>query len=171
MLFELSQNQRTLLIRLVEELSAQLLQGGRKIVTVESCTGGSVAALFTHFAGSSAWFERGFVTYSNQSKIEMVGVQSASLQSDGAVSEKVAGEMAAGGVRNSLADCALSITGIAGPQGVSETKPVGTVCFAWAGFGTGQVITEQCHFEGDRSAVRLQSVQHALQGAISLLKR
>ena len=171
MLFDLPQDQQSLLISLVEELSAQLLQSGRKIVTVESCTGGSVAALFTHFAGSSDWFDCGFVTYSNQSKIDMVGVQPISLRKSGAVSEKVAGEMASGGVRNSHADCGLAITGIAGPQGGSEAKPVGTVCFAWAGFGAKQAITQQCYFEADRSVIRTQSVLYALQGAIDLLNR
>jgi nicotinamide-nucleotide amidase len=128
-----------------------------------------VAALFTGFSGSSAWFDRGFVTYSNQAKVEMVGVQHASLAQYGAVSEEVALEMAAGGVEQSEAACALSITGIAGPQGGTEEKPVGTVCFAWAGF-TDKVVTEQQLFRGGRSLVRFQSVCYALKIANILLE-
>lgn len=169
MLFDVSQDQRALVIEWVENLSSQLLDRERKIATVESCTGGGVAALFTEFSGSSAWFDRGFVTYSNQAKVEMVGVQPASLAQYGAVSEEVALEMAAGGVEQSEAACALSITGIAGPQGGSEEKPVGTVCFAWAGF-TDKVVTEQQLFRGGRSLVRFQSVCYALKIANILLE-
>ncbi len=169
MLFDATQDQRALLIEWVEKLSSQLLDRKRKIATVESCTGGGVAALFTEFAGSSAWFDRGFVTYSNQAKVEMVGVQPASLAQYGAVSEEVALEMAAGGVEQSEAACALSITGIAGPQGGTEEKPVGTVCFAWAGF-TDKVVTEQKLFRGGRSLVRFQSVCYALKIANKLLE-
>lgn len=169
MLFEVTKDQHALGIALVDNLSSQLLGRKLKIATVESCTGGVLAALFTEFAGSSAWFDRGFVTYSNQAKVEMVGVQPASLARFGAVSEEVAFEMAAGGVKRSEAACALSITGIAGPQGGSDDKPVGTVCFGWAGF-TEKLVTEQQLFEGGRSLVRFQSVCYALNRANALLR-
>jgi len=153
---------------LVARLSAGLVSRDMKIVTVESCTGGSVAALFTDLSGSSMWFDRGFVTYSNASKVEMVGVDAAILQQYGAVSEQVASEMAQGGVKHSDAQCALSITGIAGPGGGGKSKPVGMVCFAWAGFME-PVTTSTKYFQGDRSAVRAQSVYFAVQESIRLL--
>ncbi len=154
--------------KLVEVLSTGLLLRGWKITTVESCTGGRVAALFTNFSGSSNWFDRGFVTYSNRSKVEMVGVDSGTLESFGAVSEQVASEMARGGVTHSDAQCALSITGVAGPDGGSESKPVGMVCFAWAGFnGESQSMVK--YFQGDRQAVRTQSVFFAIREAVKLL--
>jgi len=149
------------LIKLVEDLSANLVQREMKIATVESCTGGRVAALFTDFSGSSAWFDRGFVTYSNASKVEMVEVKSSTLEAFGAVSVQVASEMALGGIEHSDAQCALSITGIAGPDGGSDSKPVGMVCFGWAGFG-GQAQTKVKYFQGDRHAVREQSVLFAV---------
>lgn len=169
MLFDVAPNQQALAIELVEELSSQLLSRGQKIATVESCTGGAVAALLTDFAGSSAWFDRGFVTYSNQSKVEMVGVQQASISRFGAVSVQLADEMAKGGVAKSDAACALSITGIAGPQGGSKEKPVGTVCFGWAGFKN-EVVTEKQHFSGGRASIRFQSICHALKVASSLFE-
>jgi len=154
--------------KLVEILSPALIKRGWKIATVESCTGGRVAALFTEFSGSSNWFDRGFVTYSNRSKVEMVGVDSGTLERFGAVSEQVASEMAQGGVAHSDAQCALSITGVAGPDGGSESKPVGMVCFAWAGFN-GKSQSKVKYFKGDRQAVRAQSALFAIREAVRLL--
>lgn len=158
------------LIESVSELSSILLARTLKMVTVESCTGGQVAALCTDLAGSSAWFDRGFVTYSNQSKIEMVGVKPSTLARHGAVSKPVAVEMAVGGIAHSDAQCALSITGIAGPGGGSDHKPVGTVCFGWAGFSA-QPRTTLKHFQGDRQAVRAQCVIFVLSEAVKQLER
>ncbi len=154
--------------KLVEILSSCLVGRGWKIATVESCTGGRVAALFTEFSGSSNWFDRGFVTYSNRSKVEMAGVDFGTLERFGAVSEQVASEMAQGGVAHSDAQCALSITGVAGPDGGSESKPVGMVCFAWAGFN-GDSQSKVKYFGGDRQAVRTQSVLFAIREAVRLL--
>jgi len=145
-----------------------LRKRGAKIATVESCTGGGVASLLTDLAGSSTWFDRGFVTYSDASKVEMVGVDTAILAQYGAVSEQVAAEMAQGGINHSDAQYALSITGIAGPGGGSEHKPVGMVCFAWAGFGE-QPVTRLKYFEGERADVRAQSVYYSVDRAIELL--
>jgi nicotinamide-nucleotide amidase len=156
------------LTQLVETLSGHLITHDKKIVTVESCTGGQLAALFTDSPGSSEWFDRGFVTYSNSSKIEMVGVKAATLSRYGAGSEQVAAEMAQGGVANSEAKYALSITGIAGPGGGSEDKPVGMVCFGWAGFSP-LPQTKLEYFQGDRQAVREQSVYFAIQEAVKQL--
>lgn len=164
----MNRSEAQVLCRLVERLSVSLLRHERKITTVESCTGGRVAALLTDLPGSSVWFDRGYVSYSNASKIEMVGVKSATLETFGAVSEQVALEMALGGIAHSDAQCALSITGVAGPGGGSEQKPVGMVCFAWAGFG-GQELTRVKSFSGDRLAVRAQSVYFTLQQAVKLL--
>jgi len=150
-------------------LSTRLLARNMKIATVESCTGGSVAALFTDIPGSSEWFECGYVTYSNISKTEMVGVRSGTITAFGAVSEQVASEMATGGVEYSRANCAISITGVAGPDGGSEAKPVGMVCFGWAGFSD-LPHTKVKYFHGDRQAVRTQSVCFAVQEAAKLLK-
>lgn len=153
----------------VDRLSSHLLARGIRIATVESCTGGRVAAAFTDQAGSSDWFDRGFVTYSNQAKTDMVGVRAATLDKHGAVSESVAIEMAEGGVSHSQAGCALSITGVAGPDGGSAEKPVGMVCFAWAGFGAGtQARTE--YFQGTRSEIRQQCVVYAVEYAIRLIE-
>lgn len=166
-MFNWTEIERFQLDKSVEALSTELKRREIKIATVESCTGGGVAALFTEFAGSSIWFDRGFVTYSNQSKIEMVGVSSTTLSRDGAVSEQVAREMALGGIAHSDARCALSITGVAGPDGGSETKPVGLVCFGWAGFAQ-STPTQTKYFQGDRQAVRTQSVIFAVQTAVTL---
>lgn len=133
-----------------------------KVATAESCTGGLVAALFTSQPGSSEWFTAGFVTYSNEAKQAMVGVSHKTLEHYGAVSEETAGEMAQGAVAHSDADISLSITGIAGPEGGSNDKPVGTVCFGWAKAGD-KPKTDTRLFEGDRASVREQSVQYALE--------
>ncbi|RTL48250.1 MAG: nicotinamide-nucleotide amidase [Rhodocyclaceae bacterium] len=147
-------------------LSAQvgqaLAQAGLTLATAESCTGGWVAEVVTHTAGSSTWFDRGFVTYSNEAKSDMLGVAPEILASHGAVSEAVAIAMAEGALRHSRADIALAVTGIAGPGGGTAQKPVGMVCFAWARRDRpSHSVT--CHFEGDREAVRRQTVIHALQ--------
>ena len=140
----------------------------RTLAVAESCTGGWLAKCLTDIAGSSQWFERGFVTYSNAAKREMLGVRSATLLREGAVSEAVVLEMANGVLDHSRADIAVAISGIAGPGGAVPGKPVGTVCFAWA-------IKDDIHqqdtryFEGDREAVRQQSVACALQGLLDVL--
>ena len=138
------------------------------IATAESCTGGWVAQVITHTAGSSEWFERGFVTYSNQAKIDMLGVRSHTLEQFGAVSKETASEMATGALNNSKALFSIAITGIAGPTGGSPGKPVGTVCFAWCRVGeTAQA--ETAVFTGDREAIRRQAVVHALRGLLMRL--
>ncbi len=143
---------------------------GRKsmLACAESCTGGWVAEVVTATGGSSQWFERGYVTYSNAAKQELLGVKAETLRQDGAVSEAVVREMAAGALRRSHAQAALAISGVAGPSGGSPGKPVGTVCFAWVLQG-GEPTTETMHFSGDREAVRKQSVVHALRGLLRRL--
>ena len=150
---------------LAAEVGALLLANGQQLAAAESCTGGWVAQCLTAIAGSSAWFERGFVTYSDQAKHEMLGVELDTLTAHGAVSEATAAAMAGGALRRSRADWSLAITGVAGPSGGSPGKPVGTVCFAWAGPG-GRIDAETRHLRGDRQAVRAQSVAHALTGLL-----
>ncbi len=150
---------------LLQTLASRLQAQGWMLATAESCTGGWIAKCCTDLAGSSAWFERGFVTYSNEAKQDMLGVQAATLAQYGAVSEAVTAEMALGTLQHSRAQLALSVSGIAGPGGGTASKPVGMVCFGWAVAG-GKVYTETCHFSGDREAVRLQAVEYALQGAL-----
>ena len=138
------------------------------IATAESCTGGGVATAITRISGSAKWFDRGFVTYSNEAKREMLGVQERTLARHGAVSEEVAREMALGALARSPADITVSITGIAGPTGGSRSKPVGLVWFGWA--ARGQLVqTRRFRFPGNRVDVRLQSVYVALQGLSDLL--
>ena len=161
-------DQRTLEI-LAMQAGESLLHQKQKIAVAESCTGGWVAQCLTAIAGSSTWFERGFVTYSNEAKQEMLGVSTATLQRHGAVSEEAAAEMAVGALLHSHADWALAITGIAGPSGGSPEKPVGTVCFAWAGKASGCEV-QTCHFAGDREAVRRQAVLHALHGLLARME-
>jgi nicotinamide-nucleotide amidase len=153
--------------RLVQELGTKLKREGAKLVTAESCTGGWVAQVVTSVAGSSDWFERGFVTYSNDSKHELLGVSQSTLKKHGSVSEETAREMAQGALARSKATLALAVTGVAGPGGGSAEKPVGMVCFAWAR-GKG-VRSETRHFSGDRESVRRQSVVHALEGVLKTL--
>lgn len=149
----------------LERLSAQVgawLKGrGLRLATAESCTGGWASQVVTATAGSSDWFERGFVTYSNDAKLELLGVGEQTLQRHGAVSEPTAAEMALGALANSRADVALAITGVAGPGGGSVDKPVGTVCFAWAVRGA-RPVTARERFDGDREAVRRAAVVFAL---------
>lgn len=146
-----------------------LLANGERLATAESCTGGWVGQCLTAIAGSSAWFERGFITYSNDAKTELLGVTANTLAKQGAVSEATAAAMALGALRHSHADWALAITGIAGPGGGSPDRPVGTVCFAWAG-PAGRVDTATRCFQGDRAAIRAQSVAHALTGILDLAR-
>jgi nicotinamide-nucleotide amidase len=153
---------------LAARVGGALLADRRTLATAESCTGGWVSQCLSSVAGSSAWFERGFVSYSNAAKQEMLGVPETTLAAHGAVSQPVAAAMAEGALRHSRADWALAITGIAGPDGGSEEKPVGTVCFAWAGREAG-TTTETRHFTGDRQAVRAQAVVCALAGVLGRL--
>ena len=146
-------------------LGARLKAKGLKVATAESCTGGWLAQAVTSVSGSSEWFDRGFITYSNEAKREMLGVHAETLAAHGAVSEYTAREMAAGALDRSGVDIAVSVTGVAGPTGGSAEKPVGTVCFAWALRG-GALESETRRFEGDRETVRRQSVICSLQGAI-----
>ena len=154
--------------KLAESLGRALKARGALLATAESCTGGWAAQAVTAIAGSSDWFERGFVTYSNAAKQELLGVRRETLERHGAVSEETAREMAAGALARSRATLAVSITGVAGPGGGSAAKPVGTVCFAWAS-PRGRLRSETRHFDGDREAVRRQSVEHALAGVIAEL--
>ena len=153
--------------KLVEKTSGKLLARGWKMACAESCTGGWIAKCCTDQAGSSEWFERGYVTYSNQAKKEMLGVDSATLDSSGAVSREVALQMAEGARRQAGVEAAIAVTGIAGPDGGSPGKPVGTVWFGWS--LPGRSDTEVKQFSGDRDAVRRQSVAHALAGLIARL--
>ena len=150
-------------------VGTRLKAAGETLATAESCTGGWVAQAVTAISGSSEWFERGFVTYTNAAKQEMLGVSSDTLARHGSVSEQTASEMASGALERSHAGFALSITGVAGPSGGSRAKPVGTVCFAWARRADGAVRVQTRRFEGDREAVRRQSVMHSLQGVIEWL--
>ncbi|NEV63276.1 nicotinamide-nucleotide amidase [Thiorhodococcus minor] len=153
---------------LAAAVGERLLSLGMMLATAESCTGGWAAKSLTDIAGSSAWLERGFVTYSNAAKVEMLGVSAASLDTHGAVSEAVALEMVRGALRHSRAQVALSITGIAGPGGGGAEKPVGTVWLAWGREGA-ESIARREHFAGDREQVRAQSVRAALEGVLRLL--
>jgi nicotinamide-nucleotide amidase len=154
---------------LSKRLGQVLSEHGLTLTTAESCTGGWVAELVTDTAGSSGWFDRGFITYSNQAKTDMLGVRTDTLANFGAVSEQVAQEMALGAIANSSADWAISITGIAGPGGGSSGKPVGTVCFAWCRRGASST-SETCLFPGERREVRRQAVVHALDDLLHQLK-
>jgi nicotinamide-nucleotide amidase len=152
---------------LAARVGQALKAAGAKLVTAESCTGGWVAQVVTSVAGSSDWFERGYVTYSNDAKSEDLGVPAEVLERHGAVSEETARAMAAGALKKTGASVALSVTGVAGPGGGSAAKPVGTVCFAWA--RGGKIRSETKRFDGDRDSVRRQSVIHALQGVLEQL--
>lgn len=153
---------------LCAQLAALLTAQQRTLATAESCTGGLIAAACTDLAGSSTWFERGFVTYSNAAKTDMLGVDAALIAAHGAVSEPVARAMAEGALHHSLAQVSIAVTGIAGPGGGSTEKPVGTVWLAWA-LPAG-VTAQVQHFAGDRAAVRAATVRHALAGLIERLK-
>ncbi|WP_027457300.1 CinA family protein [Dechloromonas agitata] len=154
---------------LSEQLGARLLERGEWLVTAESCTGGWVAQMVTAIAGSSGWFDRGFVTYSNAAKRDMLGVPETTLDRHGAVSEATARAMAIGALEHSRGDWSVAITGIAGPSGGTPDKPVGTVCFAWA-WRAGGCEAQTCHFPGGRTEVRALSVRHALRGLLARLQ-
>jgi nicotinamide-nucleotide amidase len=156
------------LAALVETLATRLIARDARIATAESCTGGWLAKCLTDRPGSSTWFEYGFVTYGNAAKGAMLGVGEGTLAAHGAVSEEVAEQMAIGARLASSAEIAVAITGIAGPDGGTADKPVGTVWLAWAGPGP-VLVSEQRQFEGDRDAIRRQSVAAALQGCIGRL--
>ena len=164
---------------MIETLAQRLLQRGWMLAAAESCTGGMVASRCTDLAGSSQWFERGFVTYSNEAKHELLGVDMALIKTHGAVSEEVARAMALGALRHSRAQVSVAITGVAGPSGGSPDKPVGTVWLAWAtpsdsgptlGSDTAFVKTQRCQFDGDRAAVRQASMTRAIQGLLELMQ-
>lgn len=155
---------------LAARLGGLLKSHGLMLATAESCTGGGVAQAITEVAGSSVWFERGFVTYSNLSKQQMLGVAEATIMQYGAVSEATVREMVSGALAHSAAQVALSVSGIAGPDGGTPDKPVGTVWFAWALKNT-SVHAERHQFSGNRAEVRVHAVHTALQGAINLLSQ
>jgi nicotinamide-nucleotide amidase len=146
-------------------VGARLKEKGLMLTTAESCTGGWVSQAITAVSGSSDWFDRGFVTYSNEAKREMLGVRRETLERHGAVSEETAREMAAGALAASRAQIAVAITGVAGPTGGTPQKPVGMVCFAWA-VRDGPIDTATIRFDGDRETVRRQSVAFGLKGVL-----
>ena len=151
----------------VEALASALRHRGWRLATAESCTGGLIAAACTSLAGSSDWFERGFVTYSNAAKMEMLGVDAALIAAHGAVSGEVAGAMAAGAIARSTADWAVAVTGIAGPGGAVPGKPVGTVWLGWMQRGAAPA-SGRLQLAGDRNSVRAQTVALALQRLLDL---
>lgn len=146
----------------VPQLAEALRARGWRLATAESCTGGLIAAACTAMAGSSEWFERGFVTYSNESKTELLGVPAPLIAAHGAVSEEVARAMAEGALRHANAEVAVAVTGIAGPGGGSPEKPVGTVWLAWS-VASGETRARCLHIRGNRDAVRQRTVSEALQ--------
>ncbi|MBV8622808.1 MAG: CinA family protein [Herbaspirillum sp.] len=154
-------------IDLATRVGQTLKAKGLLLATAESCTGGGISHAITEIAGSSEWFDCGFVTYSNASKNELLDISEALIAQHGAVSEEIAGAMAEGAVANSSSDVSVSTTGIAGPGGAVPGKPVGTVCFGWR-VGD-KTYTERLVFKGDRQQVRAQTVDHALKGLLKLL--
>ena len=160
-------SETTAIESLIGELAARLKRQSQRVVTAESCTGGLIAAAITAQAGSSAWFERGWITYANEAKSEELGVDASLIATHGAVSEPVAAAMARGAYAHSHSDYAVAVTGIAGPDGGSPEKPVGTVCFGWA--NQHRCKTETLAFTGNRQSVRAQAVEHALAGLLSFL--
>ena len=155
------------LLALIGQLAQRLRERGWMMASAESCTGGLIAGACTELSGSSDWFERGFVTYSNRAKTELLGVDAALIDDHGAVSEPVARAMAVGAVERSGARCAVAVTGVAGPTGGTPSKPVGTVWFGWC--TPAGIFTERQRFNGDRAAVRRASVVHALGGLLQRL--
>jgi nicotinamide-nucleotide amidase len=153
---------------LVAQMATALRERGQRMATAESCTGGLIAGACTELSGSSDWFERGFVTYSNAAKTELLGVPAESIEQHGAVSEPVARAMAAGALAQAPVQWAVAVTGVAGPTGGSAEKPVGTVWFAWA---TPRGVFSECQrLPGDRAAVRQATVRHALAGLLQKLQ-
>lgn len=155
-------------IPLLKKIAELLSQNSWQLVTAESCTGGLISSFITELPGSSVWFERGFITYSNLSKQEMLAVPEDLLDQFGAVSEEVAAAMALGALKHSAGHIALSVTGIAGPDGGSTEKPVGTVCFGWARPGV-EPKTLRVQLQGTRQEIRLSACQLALEGVISVI--
>ncbi len=154
--------------QLVYQLADELSRRDEKLCTAESCTGGLIAKTLTDLAGSSDWFDRGFVTYSNQAKIDMLAVPESVIETYGAVSEAVVNAMVVGALKHSAADYAIAVTGVAGPGGGSEEKPVGTV---WIGIGSkGQVIARKYVFPGDRDEVRQATLKTALESLNDMLR-
>lgn len=153
---------------LSKRVGIKLKQQSQVLVTAESCTGGGISYAITDASGSSAWFDRSFVTYSNEAKMEMLDVQSETLNEFGAVSEETVKEMALGALQYSNGTVSISVSGIAGPTGGTEEKPVGTVCFGWADT-QGLLVVETMQFSGDREEVRLQACWHALERLEDLL--
>ena len=155
------------LTQLATQIGTRLAEKNLLLATAESCTGGGVAEAVTEISGSSVWFECGFITYSNSSKSELLGISPALIAQHGSVSEEIAAAMAEGALANCEAHVAVSTTGIAGPLGAVPGKPVGTICFAWS--MNGKTHTERVLFSGDRKSVRHQSVIHALRGLLQFL--
>jgi len=154
---------------LAQQVGAQLHKQALTLVTAESCTGGWVAKVVTDIAGSSTWFERGFITYTNVAKQELLGVRAETLAAHGAVSEVTVAEMAEGALARSHAQVSLAVSGIAGPGGATLYKPVGLVCFAWSRADQSTVTAVE-HFTGDRDAIRRQAVARALRGVLDVLQ-
>ncbi|MBT9614308.1 MAG: nicotinamide-nucleotide amidase [Burkholderiales bacterium] len=155
--------------QLAEQIGAALKSHGLMLASAESCTGGWVGEVVTSVAGSSHWYDRGFITYTNESKQEMLGVSAQTLAEFGAVSEQTVREMAAGALKHSRAHITLAISGIAGPGGATPDKPVGTVCIAWATRNSAG-LSQTFHFHGDRAEVRRQAVVAALQGVLRMIE-
>ncbi len=158
------------LYELAAQVGAALRTRNRTLAIAESCTGGWIAKIATDVPGSSGWFDRGFVTYSNAAKADLLGVQESTIAAHGAVSAEVVAEMAAGALQRSPASMVIAVSGIAGPDGGTPDKPVGTVYLAWA-LRDGPLHTERQHFSGNRDAVRLQAVAAALQGLLDVFAR
>lgn len=160
------------LLALAKQIGELLKQNGLLLATAESCTGGWIGQIVTAVPGSSAWFDRGFITYSNLAKQQMLSVTPMILTRFGAVSEQTARAMADGAIKKSEAQVTVAVTGIAGPEGGTATKPVGTVCFAWSIINqeNQSASSRTCLFNGDREAIRRQAVATALQGLLELLK-
>ena len=154
---------------LVRQVAEELRRQGHKLAVAESCTGGAIAAALTSQAGSSVWFERGFIVYSNASKIEMLGVSEESAVRHGSVSEPVVREMATGAIEHSHASISVAVTGVAGPGGGTTEKPVGTVWLAWS-LRDGDTRCQKRSFDGDRDRIREQSIEAALTGLLSRLE-
>jgi nicotinamide-nucleotide amidase len=158
------------LYELAHKAGEALERRGFMLATAESCTGGWVAEAITMIPGSSAWFDRGFVTYTNVAKREMLSVRAETLERHGAVSEPVVREMVLGALEASRAQIALAVSGTAGPGGGTPQKPVGTVCLAWC-LKDGEPSSERLHFDGDRESIRRQSVMRALEGLIEVIEK
>lgn len=155
---------------LVEQVGQVLKQHNLMVVTAESCTGGMIAEALTSVAGSTAWFDRAYISYSYESKREMLGVHETTIQHYGSVSKECVTEMVLGALQYSHAQVSVACSGIAGPGGGTPDKPVGTVWLAWAKQGCSDIIAKEMHFDGDREAVRLQTTQAALNGVLDILK-